>query len=112
VELQEYWQAIRQKVCAKCLDGDGYGNCRLDPSLDCGVLEYLPKIVEAVSRVKSKDINDYVVELRGMVCTQCKYQKADGNCDLRKEIDCALDRYFPMIIDAIEEVQSSMQKGK
>ncbi len=111
MEFQAYWQAIRQKVCVKCLDGDGYGNCRLDPSRDCAVLGYLPQIVEAVSRTKSRNMDEYVLALRQSVCSQCKYQLTDGHCVLRTEVDCALDRYFPLIVEAIEEVQNASASG-
>ena len=103
METKIIWQAIREKVCVKCLDGDGHGNCRLDPSLQCPLQEYLPLIVNAVNRVSSDRVADYVEELRGIVCAQCKYEKVNGACAMRKEVDCALDRYFPLVIEAIEE---------
>ena len=104
MELQEYWEAIQAKVCVKCIDGDGAGSCRLDPSRDCGVKGYLPLIVYAVNRVNSDRVDDYVAELRATVCAQCKHQTPDGKCNFRSNVDCGLDRYFPLIIDAIEGV--------
>ncbi len=109
MELQEYWQAIRTNVCTKCLDGDGYGNCRLDPAIECALQNYLPLIVNAVSRIESDQMDDYVRELRAIMCAQCKYQSANGYCVLRSEVDCPLDRYFPLVVEAIEEVNMSHQ---
>ncbi len=104
MDLHSYWQAIQQKVCVKCIDGDGKGNCRIDPSITCALEQYLPLIVTAVSRVNSKKIGDYVAELRNIVCSQCHYQSVNGRCILRSEVDCGLDRYFPLVVEAIEEV--------
>ena len=107
MDLQQYQEAIRLKVCARCIDGDGHGNCRLDPSANCPLLEYLPLIVSAVSRVNSNRVEDYVAELRGIVCAQCVHESADGTCVRRKEVECALDRYFPLVIQAIEELHQT-----
>ena len=38
--LGQYWKAVQQKVCVKCIDGDRYGNCRLSPQFDCGLKKY------------------------------------------------------------------------
>lgn len=104
MELSEYWQAIQENVCARCVDSDGAGNCRLDSSVECPLLKYLPLIVNAVHRVTSDRVDDYVVELRDIVCAQCRHQSPDGKCALRSQVDCALDRYFPLVIEAIERV--------
>ena len=110
MEYQPYWQAIRAKVCAKCIDGDGFGNCRLDPAIECALKLYLPLIVEAVSRATSDDMEGYVRELRAITCAQCSQQSVNGYCLLRKEVDCALDRYFPLVVEAIEEVNVAVGK--
>ena len=107
MEYQPYWQAIRTKVCTKCIDGDGFGNCRLDPAIECALQQYLPLIVQAVSQVKSAEMEDYIRELRAITCTQCSRQSVNGYCMLRNEVDCALDRYFPLVVEAIEEVHAA-----
>ena len=104
MEYQPYWQAIREKVCLKCVDGDGSGNCRLDPVVECAIQQYLPLIVQAVGRVASEEMEDYVRALRAITCAQCSHQSVNGYCMLRKDVDCALDRYFPLVVEAIEEV--------
>jgi hypothetical protein len=107
MEYEQYMQAIRAKVCTKCIDGDGFGNCRLDPAIECALLQHLPLIVEAVSRVTSEEMEDYVRELRAITCAQCSHESINGYCMLRKEVDCALDRYFPLVVEAIEEVNAA-----
>jgi hypothetical protein len=42
--------------------------------------------------------------LRKNVCSECRHQSSDGTCSLRRSLDCGLDRYFPLVIEAIEEV--------
>ncbi len=105
MDTHEYWQAMQRHVCTKCVDGDGKGNCRLDPSITCALEQYLPLVVEAVTRVDSREVSDYIVELRGIVCAQCQHQSVNGRCILRSEVDCSLDRYFPLVVEAIEKVK-------
>ena len=104
MELQQYWQAVKKRVCMKCIDGDGYSNCLIDPSVDCSLELYFSKIVDVVNRVYSDNIDDYVDQLRANVCAECKYQGMSGSCVLRSEVECPLDRYFPLVVEAIEEV--------
>lgn len=109
MEHEVLWKAIQQKVCAYCIDGDGAGNCRLHPSEECALKNYFPEIVEAVSRTTSESFDDYLSSLRSHVCHQCKHQSEDGSCSLRTAVDCGLDRYYPLVIEAIEEI--NYQKG-
>ena len=104
--LDEYWNAVQRRVCLKCIDGDGHGDCRLGTADECALKAYFPKIVETVLAVRSSDIEPYVHRLRRNVCTECRHQSVNGNCLLRNEVDCALDRYFPMVAEAIEDVHS------
>lgn len=103
MRFERYWNAIQPRVCVRCIDGDGWGNCHIGFGRDCAVKLYLPLIVSAVRRVTSDRIEDYVSELRGIVCAQCKFELPSGRCKMREAIECALDRYFPLIVEAIEE---------
>jgi hypothetical protein len=104
--IDSYLQAIRKKVCTHCIDADERGNCRMHYDEICAVEEYLPNIITAVNRVQSEKIDDYVVELRTLVCSECRNQRPNGTCVVRDRLDCGLDRYFPLIIEAIEEVNA------
>ncbi len=101
-----YIQEIRSRVCAKCIDTDMHGNCLLHYDEMCAVEEHLPRIVEAVGRVKSDKIDAYITELRNIVCSVCINQSVDGTCSVRDRLDCGLDRYFPLIVEVIEEVEA------
>ncbi len=105
--MDQDWDSIRQKVCRKCIDGDGKGGCRLPIDDSCGLAKFFPEVVEVLSSVHSDSIRDYVDVLRGNICTHCEYQFANGVCKKRDALDCALDRYLPLIIDVIESVKRS-----
>jgi hypothetical protein len=59
-------------------------------------------MVETVLSVKSDTMEPYIDALRKNVCAHCKHQSPDGTCMFRSNIDCGLDRYFPLIVEAIE----------
>lgn len=108
LELEKYWKAIQETVCKVCIDSDPFGNgvCRISEASMCGVKEYLPKIVKVVLSVKSNKMDDYITALRENVCRGCR-ETPDGVCDLRNSVECALDRYYPLIVQAIESVNIS-----
>lgn len=109
--LERYWDAVRRTVCRKCVDSDGHGNCRLTGEEECGLKLHFPKIVQTVLSVKSNSLELYVEALRQNVCAYCKHQSPDGRCMFRGRLDCGLDRYFPMIVEAIEEVQRNTERN-
>ena len=100
--LDEYWDAVRAKVCVKCIDGDGLGNCRLTGEYACGLSVHFPRIVDTVLSVSSSSMEPYIEALRVNVCSNCLHQSPDGTCTFRSNVDCGLDRYFPLIVEAIE----------
>ncbi|MBI4547154.1 MAG: hypothetical protein HY707_04185 [Ignavibacteriae bacterium] len=102
--LEQYWQAVQQRVCLNCIDSDGYGNCRLTGEDACGLKYHFPRIVDTVLSVHSDRIEPYVEALRKNVCVFCKHQSPDGKCSFRSNLDCGLDRYFPLIVETIEGV--------
>jgi len=102
---QEYWEALQARVCAKCLDGDGKGACFIAQDRECAMKKYFPQILEAVNSMYSPSITPYVEQLRSRICAACAHQTPAGVCTLRNEVECALDRYFPLIVQVIEEVQ-------
>ena len=109
---KRYLRAVRNKVCAHCVDLAEEGKCTLTGFNKCGVELYLPEIVTVVHSVESDKLGDYIQLLRKKVCSNCKNQNADGTCKLRTEADCGLDRYFALIIEAIEEVDQKRVKRR
>ena len=106
--LMLYWEAVQRKVCTKCIDGSGTGSCRLSSQEDCGLTLHFPKVVAVTLSVKSDNLESYVQGLQRNVCSSCKHQSPNGTCFLRNRLDCGLHRYFPLVIEAIEEVSSTV----
>jgi len=103
--INPYWQLLQARICHRCLDGDGKGNCRLPSGGECPLKRFLPEIVATISRIRSHTYHAYVNALRNGVCSQCDSLRADGTCWKRENFECALDHYFPLIIEVIESVQ-------
>ena len=106
--MDQYWKAIQARVCHKCIDGDGKGNCMLPHDQLCALKEFLPQIVRTITSVKSDSIEDYVAVLRESVCSRCVEQDADGFCKRREIVECALDRYYGLVIQVIEETKAGI----
>jgi hypothetical protein len=68
------------------------------------VKQFFPMIFDLVRSVWSTSMEPYEAALRGSVCNMCVSQSPDGQCVLRDDVDCALDRYFPLIVQAVEEL--------
>ena len=110
-ELERYWEAVKCRVCAQCVDSDGHGTCRLGGEEACGLPLYFPKIVEAILSVQTQKLEAYVEALRSNVCASCKHQTSDGTCMIRQHVDCGLDRYFPMIVEVVEELKLELESA-
>ncbi len=104
--LETYWDAVQCKFCTRCINSDEHGNCLLPGEDECILKFHFPKIVETVLSVKSDRMEPYIEALRRNVCAYCKHQSPDGKCTLRVNLECCLDRYFPLIVEAIEEVDA------
>lgn len=102
--LEAYWQAVEPAVCEKCIDGDGAGNCRLGSREECGLKRYFPGVVAAVLRVQSAAMGPYIEAVRNDVCAGCPHQASDGTCPVRSRLDCGLDRYLPLVVEAVEAI--------
>lgn len=107
--MQAYLDAVRNNVCPVCLDavmaGNQFVRCGLPAGRKCPVEIYLPQVVEVVESVDSWLMDDYVEALREKVCALCENSTGEF-CALRLQADCALDRYFMLVADAIKEVDT------
>ena len=105
VSEEEYWDALQSRVCRTCFEADAKGICHISGGSACAIKVHLKKILEVVNSVYSPSIEPYEEALRKKVCAHCTSQSPDGSCNLRQESHCALDRYFPIIVQVIEETQ-------
>lgn len=101
--LEELETIIRDQVCRVCSDRKVDNTCGLEEPGNCALFRMFPQVARAVQSTHSDDIRDYVQAIREQVCTVCEEQAADGSCQMRESVACALDAYLLLIVDAIEE---------
>lgn len=73
----------------------------------CAVELFLPQIIEVVHKADSEDIKVLQNKLRETVCVECRAQEG-GNCYLREDANCSLDRYFSLIVDTVQKVDAGL----
>jgi len=100
---EKYLQEIRQRVCSKCIDRTASGLCVASTFDACAINRYLPEIIDIVLADPADGYDATVNDLRARVCSACEQQSPDGRCGMRDDVECALDRYFPLVIEAIRE---------
>jgi len=103
--LDQYREAILNKVCVQCLEKDGRGVCGISGSEECALIRFLPEVVNIVKTIDSTTLHDYVHELHNVVCVSCR-ETEDGACSERGTSGCPLDLYFPLIVDTVKDVQA------
>jgi hypothetical protein len=102
-DLEELTQRLHQTVCAICTDRKPDGSCGLTEIDQCPIWMHLPRLVEITNSVRSNRMDDYIRKLREDVCTVCKAALPGGRCDVRQEGHCALDAYFLVIVQTVED---------
>lgn len=102
-----YEAAITRHVCHHCIDFGDDDLCHVKSGkTQCVVIKNLKEIVYISHLVNSTRIDPYVKVLRERICAHCADSHDEGKtCESRKELECCLDRYFPLILQAIEEAE-------
>ncbi len=104
---------IRDKLCRVCSSRTVDGNCGLEDPAACALFRLFPQVAQAIQSVESNDINDYIEAIRRNVCSVCSDQARDGSCEIRQQVQCALDAYLLIVVDAIEEATGkSFDRGQ
>lgn len=98
-----YLAAIKEKVCSHCIERGPEGECRISPDKICTIESNYDRIVSAILSSTSERYEDYVGALRRNVCQDCSYGNPKS-CDDRDQVECPLDRYYPLIVDAVEAI--------
>lgn len=101
--LEQLEAIVRERICRVCTDRKVDGTCGLEDPSTCALFRLFPQVARAVQSVQSDDIRDYIRAIRAQVCSSCDEQDSDGECESRKQVQCALDAYLLPVIDAIEE---------
>jgi len=101
--LGELESIVRNTVCRVCTDRTADGECGREAPVSCALFRLFPEVARAIQSVESNDIQPYIEAIRRNVCSVCADQAADGSCETRQQVQCALDAYLVLIVDAIEE---------
>ena len=94
---------VRKRICGVCSDRNVDGECGLEQPSTCALFSLFPQVASAIQSTRSNDIQDYIQAIRAGVCTVCERQASDGSCETRHQVQCALDAYLVLVVDAIEE---------
>jgi hypothetical protein len=95
-------QLLRERVCRVCVSRLADGSCGLQQPAVCPILPRLPELMKIVRTTHSEAIGPYLDAVRSVICDQCLMGSAE-HCLPREHLECALDLYLPLIVDAIEE---------
>ena len=104
--LAELEDMIRRRICGICTDGRVDGDCDLGDTATCALFRLFPQVAEAVQSVHSGEIGDYIQAIRAKVCSICSEQAADGTCETRQQVRCALDAYLIFHVSLISVSRS------
>jgi len=101
--LAELEVIVRNRICSVCTERTIDGQCGLEEPSSCALFRLFPEVARAIQSVQSDDIQQYIDAIRRQVCSVCEGQVADGSCETRQQVNCALDAYLIPVVDAIEE---------
>lgn len=94
---------VRNRICGVCTDRKTDGTCGLEEPGECALFRLFPQVAEAIQSTQSDNLEDYINAIRHNVCSVCTAQDSDGSCGQRQQVQCALDAYLLLVVEAIEE---------
>ena len=101
--LAELEAIVRNRICNVCTSRTVDGECGLEEPSSCALFRLFPEVAQAIQSVRSDDIHEYIDAIRRNVCTVCRDRASDGSCEARQQVQCSLDAYLLLVVDAIEE---------
>ena len=111
--LIELEAIVRNRICSVCTERKPDGGCGLEDPFSCALFRLFPNVARAIQSVQSDDIYPYIEAIRRDVCSVCQDQASDGTCETRRQVQCALDAYLLLVVEAIEEATGrSFDKSK
>lgn len=93
---------LQNSLCPGCVRYTRTHGCSLPKDRMCSVFKNLDDLVTIVRSTHSRSIEPYATVLREQICAACHYEDGHGNCPCRTDLDCALDLYYPLIVETIE----------
>lgn len=104
--MNPVWEAIRLNVCRKCIDGDSSGACRLPSGEQCMLELCFPSVLRTIASVQSWSVDRQIKAMRGRICGTCPEMRKDDSCLKRNTLACALDRYYPLVLEIVHSMQT------
>jgi hypothetical protein len=101
--LAELEVVVRNRICSVCTERTVESQCGLEQPSSCALFRLFPQVAQAIQSVESDDIQQYIEAIRRNICSVCAEQAGDGSCETRQQVQCALDAYLLLVVDAIEE---------
>ena len=101
--FEELEAIVRNRICSVCTERTTEGQCGLETPSSCALFRLFPQVAQAIQSVRSDDIHQYIEAIRRNVCSVCEEQARDGSCEVRRQVQCALDAYLLLVVDASEE---------
>jgi|ERR1017187_4225343 hypothetical protein len=101
--LEEIEAIVRNRICRVCTERTAEGQCGLENPSQCALFRLFPQVAQAIQSVMSDDIRQYIEAIRRDVCSVCAEQARDGSCEVRQQVQCSLDAYLALVVDAIED---------
>ena len=94
---------FREGICRVCIYRTADGGCGLRQELDCPIMTRIDAIIDVVQQVDDDHMDPYIEKLRETICSECRMQDEQGRCVMRDHADCALDDYFGLVVEIVEE---------
>ncbi|MBI2620250.1 MAG: hypothetical protein HYW57_09225 [Ignavibacteriales bacterium] len=107
--MNPIWESIRLSVCRQCIDGDSSGACRLPAGELCTLEVFFPSVLSTIASVPTWSVEKQIEAMRSTVCSQCPEQGQDGACQKRKALECALDRYYPLVLEKVHSMKTFVE---
>ncbi|MBK5293224.1 MAG: hypothetical protein JJE04_16315 [Acidobacteriia bacterium] len=101
--VDELEAIVRNRICSVCTERTTDDQCGLEDPSSCALFRLFPQVAQAIQSVNSSDIQPYIDAIRRNVCSVCQEQAQDASCEARQQVQCALDAYLLLVVDAIEE---------
>ena len=104
--MEQYREAIEKRVAAACMDRTDDGKCNPPEGRVCALEFDIPAVIQAVRAVRSNRIDEYSDSIRNVVCVHCVNRDEHGECYFRDHMECCLDNFLSLVVDAVEELEN------
>ena len=102
-------EAMGQRLCTRCEYFHKEGICGSPDPKGCAVFRYLPQLVMIAQHMKDPTVDSYIEAVRQNVPMECKNTDPNSVCRLRDTLECGLDQYIPLILEAVLEEDAILE---